>query len=59
MVSKSQHCKINDLSDLVHPRDGHRKIFAMIDAYLDESGIHDKAAICVIAGYFGGRSGKV
>jgi hypothetical protein len=27
----------------------------MIDAYLDESGIHDGAAICVIAGYFGGR----
>ncbi len=26
----------------------------MIDAYLDESGIHDKANICVIAGYFGG-----
>src|SRR5208283_2154203 len=27
----------------------------MIDAYLDESGIHDGAAICAIAGYFGGR----
>jgi uncharacterized protein DUF3800 len=27
----------------------------MIDAYLDESGIHDDSAICVIAGYFGGR----
>jgi hypothetical protein len=27
----------------------------MIDAYLDESGIHDGAAICVIAGYFGGK----
>ncbi len=26
----------------------------MIQAYLDESGIHDGAAICVIAGYFGG-----
>jgi len=40
---------------MVHPRDGHPKIFAMIDAYLDESGIHDGAAYCVIAGYFGGR----
>jgi hypothetical protein len=40
---------------LVHPRDGHPKIFAMIDAYLDESGIHDGAVVCVIAGYFGGR----
>ena len=27
----------------------------MIDAYLDESGIHDGAPICVVAGYFGGR----
>jgi hypothetical protein len=27
----------------------------MIDAYLDESGIHDGAAICVVAGYFGGK----
>lgn len=26
----------------------------MIDAYLDESGIHDGAKMCVIAGYFGG-----
>ena len=41
---------------LVHPRDGHRKLFAMIEAYLDESGIHDGAKVCMIAGYFGGRS---
>lgn len=27
----------------------------MIDAYLDESGIHDGAAVCVIAGYFAGK----
>jgi hypothetical protein len=27
----------------------------MIEAYLDESGIHDGAAVCVIAGYFGGE----
>jgi hypothetical protein len=27
----------------------------MIDAYLDESGIHDGASVCVVAGYFGGR----
>jgi hypothetical protein len=26
----------------------------MIDAYLDESGIHEGAKVCVIAGYFGG-----
>ena len=28
----------------------------MIEAYLDESGIHDGAKVCMIAGYFGGRS---
>src|SRR5580693_6537086 len=28
--------------------------FAMIEAYLDESGVHASAPICVIAGYFGG-----
>lgn len=39
---------------LVYPRDGHKKVIAMIDAYLDESGIHDGARACVIAGYFGG-----
>lgn len=27
----------------------------MIDAYLDESGIHDGAEVCVVAGYFAGR----
>jgi hypothetical protein len=27
----------------------------MIDAYLDEAGIHDGAAICFVAGFFGGR----
>lgn len=48
-------CKIDELAALVHPRDEHPKIFAMIDAYLDESGIHDGAQICVIAGYFGGK----
>ena len=29
----------------------------MMDAYLDESGVHDDARVCVIAGFFGG-SGK-
>lgn len=38
---------------MVHPRDGHRQIFAMLEAYLDESGIHDGATICTVAGYFG------
>jgi hypothetical protein len=52
---KSQPLVVDGLYRLVHPRDGHSKIFAMIDAYLDESGIHDGAAICVVAGYFGGR----
>ena len=48
------HSKIDELVRLVRPRDGHKKVFAMIDAYLDESGIHEGAKVCVIAGYFGG-----
>jgi hypothetical protein len=54
MCVQSQYSKIDELVKLVHPQDGHRKVFAMIQAYLDESGIHDGAKICVIAGYFGG-----
>ena len=46
--------KIDELVRLVRPRDGHEKVLAMIDAYLDESGIHNGAKVCVIAGYFGG-----
>jgi hypothetical protein len=52
---KSQLWKIDELAKLVHPRAPHPKVFVMIDAYLDESGIHDGAAVCVIAGYFGGQ----
>ena len=55
MCPKRYRYQIDELADLVQPRDKHPKIFAMIDAYLDESGIHDGAAVCVIAGYFGGR----
>jgi len=29
---------------------------AMIETYLDESGIHESASVCVIAGYFAGKS---
>ncbi len=47
--------QIDEFAARVHPRDGHPKIFAMIEAYIDESGIHDGALICVVAGYFGGR----
>src|ERR1700683_5218102 len=46
---------IDELEGLVHPRDGHPKILAMIEGYIDETGIHDGATVCVIAGYFGGR----
>src|ERR1700722_375064 len=38
------------------PADGHRKVFAMIEAYIDESGIHGDASVCVVAGYFGRRN---
>jgi hypothetical protein len=45
---------IDELSALVHPRDDHPKVLAMLQAYLDESGIHEGASIFAIAGYFGG-----
>ena len=31
-------------------------IFCMLEAYMDESGIHDEAHACVIAGYWGGEN---
>jgi hypothetical protein len=52
VVCKSQVLKIDELVTLVHPRDGHRKILVMLEAYMDESGIHDEAPICIVAGYF-------
>jgi hypothetical protein len=48
--------RINEFAEMVHPRDGHPKMFAMVEAYLDESGIHDGAPVCLIAGYFGSKS---
>jgi len=56
VVCRSQLSKIDELARLVHPHDGHRKWFAMIEAYIDESGIHGDATVCVVAGYFGRRN---
>ena len=33
--------------------DGHRKVFRVLHAYLDDSGTHEDSPIVVIAGYFG------
>jgi hypothetical protein len=43
------------LASLVHPRGGRRwrNRFVMMEAYFDESGIHDGAKVCVVAGYYG------
>lgn len=46
--------KIDELVSLVHPRNKTPKVLAMLEAYLDETGIHQGAKLCVIAGYFGG-----
>jgi Protein of unknown function (DUF3800) len=56
VVRKSQISKIDELARFVHPHDGHQKVFAMIEAYIDESGIHGDATVCVVAGYFGRRN---
>src|ERR1700678_3544059 len=43
---------VGELSRHVHPRRGGKE-FCMVEAYMDESGIHDGAHVCVIAGYWG------
>lgn len=48
-----QPLKIDDLVALTRPRDKGPQVLAMLEAYFDESGIHDRAAVCVVAGYFG------
>jgi hypothetical protein len=55
-VCAESQSRIDEFAALVHPRNGHRQIFAMMEAYLDESGIHDGAVACVVAGYFGQRN---
>src|SRR5271166_2672068 len=40
---------------LCHPlRDESDKVFVMLQAYMDDSGSHDRAPVCTLAGYFGG-----
>jgi hypothetical protein len=45
---------VEGLAQRVHPMDGHGKLFAMLQAYLDESGIDHKTPFAVVAGYCGG-----
>lgn len=46
--------QIDVLASLVHPRgECWRNRFVMMEAYFDESGIHDRARICVVAGFYG------
>jgi hypothetical protein len=53
-MSKSQ---IDILASLVHPRGNHAKRngFVMLEAYMDESGIHDGATLCVVGGFYGSQ----
>ena len=48
--------QIDILASLVHPRGRRGNKFAVIESYIDESGIHGGAKICVVAGYFGTQS---
>jgi hypothetical protein len=50
VVCKSQFW-CDEVRRIVHPEASEDTIFAMIKVYLDESGIHDDAAICTVAGY--------
>ena len=52
VVCESQPAKwIEELPRLVHPNPSATTLFGMIKVYLDESGIHQGAAICTVAGY--------
>jgi len=44
---------LDELVRTCYPLQPHRKILAMISVYVDESGIHDSAQVCLVAGYFG------
>jgi hypothetical protein len=54
VCARSQYCWVSDFVRCAHPKDGHEKIIAMLQGYLDESGIQDGAPVCIVAGYFGG-----
>ena len=45
---------IDRLISLTYPRGSWNKCFVMLQAFIDESGIHDQAPFCVVAGYMGG-----
>jgi uncharacterized protein DUF3800 len=46
--------QIEILARLVHPRDRKwKKRFVFFESYMDESGIHEGAKICTVAGYYG------
>jgi hypothetical protein len=45
---------IDVLASLMHPREGKwRNRFVVVESYMDESGIHDTAKICTVAGFYG------
>jgi hypothetical protein len=44
--------RIEILAKHIHPRDGEKE-FCILEACMDESGIHEGAHVCVIAGYWG------
>jgi hypothetical protein len=45
---------VEEMALCVHPMDGHKKLFAMLQAYFDESGIDHETEFCILAGYAGG-----
>jgi Protein of unknown function (DUF3800) len=54
MTAGKESLYITGLARRVHPLDGHGKWFAMLQAYIDESGIHHESQLCALAGYVGG-----
>lgn len=51
---KSQRSWILNRALCSHPLNERRKVFVMMQAYMDDSGSHENSHNCVLAGYFGG-----
>lgn len=55
----SEIIPVADFADMVHPISAKWKSLAMIQVYIDESGTHSNAPVCIMAGYIGHKDSWV
>lgn len=53
MLSKPEFLSIANIADWLHPRSSRWKALAMLEAYFDDSGTHNGAAVALIGGFVG------